>query len=178
MPPVETFRTARLLASRLRAGDLDELSLMHRDPRVMATLGGLRSDEESRRFLESSLEHWDRHGHGLWMFRDEADGRFLGRGGLRHVEVGGGHEVEVAYALQADAWGRGLATEMAEALLALAYEAYGLSDLVCFTLTTNRASQRVMEKVGFAFEREIVHADLPHVLYRIALPMRDIDVQL
>jgi RimJ/RimL family protein N-acetyltransferase len=39
--------------------------------------------------------------------------------------------------------------------------------VVCFTLTTNRASQRVMEKAGFEYERDIVHAGLPHVFYRI-----------
>jgi RimJ/RimL family protein N-acetyltransferase len=42
------------------------------------------------------------------------------------------------------------------------------SDLVCFTLTTNHASQRVMEKVGFRYERDVLHAGLPHVLYRLS----------
>ena len=27
-----------------------------------------------------------------------------------------------------------------------------------------------MEKLGFGYEREVVHADLPHVLYRIYSP--------
>jgi [ribosomal protein S5]-alanine N-acetyltransferase len=38
---------------------------------------------------------------------------------------------------------------------------------VAFTLATNQASRRVMEKVGGQFESDIVHAGLPHVLYRI-----------
>jgi hypothetical protein len=37
-------------------------------------------------------------------------------------------------------WGRGLATEMAEAILRVAFEGLGMTDVVCFTLTTNRAS--------------------------------------
>src|SRR3712207_7252726 len=44
------------------------------------------------------------------------------------------------------------------AILEVAFESLGLTDLVCFTLTTNRASQRVMEKAGFGHEREVVHA--------------------
>ena len=40
-------------------------------------------------------------------------------------------------------------------------------DLVCFTLTTNHASQRVMEKVGFRYECNVLHAGLPHVFYRL-----------
>ncbi len=34
------------------------------------------------------------------------------------------------------------------------------------TLPDNLASRRVMGKAGFAYEREIEHAGLPHVLYR------------
>ena len=68
--------------------------------------------------------------------------------------MGGNDEVELAYALMAEYWGRGLATEMAKAILNVAFEQLGLTDLVCFTLTTNRASQRVMEKAGFECERD------------------------
>ncbi len=45
-----------------------------------------------------------------------------------------------------------------------------LSEVVSYTLPHNAASRRVMEKLGFSYEREIVHADLPHVLYRIQSP--------
>jgi [ribosomal protein S5]-alanine N-acetyltransferase len=38
---------------------------------------------------------------------------------------------------------------------------------VAFTLPDNVASRRVMEKVGFRYEREVEHVDLPHVLYRL-----------
>ena len=167
MESIMTFRTDRLIAERLRVEDLDELCRMHQDPRVMATLGGLRSDEQTEQFLRDNLRHWDRYGYGLWMFRAQADGRFVGRGGLRNVHVGGHDEVELAYALLAAFWGSGLATEMAKAILPVAFEHLGMADIVAFTLATNQASRRVMEKVGCQFEREIVHAGLPHVLYRI-----------
>ena len=140
---------------------------MHRDPAVMTTLGGLRSDEETASYLRDNLDHWDRYGYGMWLFRDVENGRFVGRAGLRNTRVGGGDEVELAYALVAEYWNRGLATEMALAILRLAFEQLGLTDIVCFTLPTNLASRRVMEKAGFEYERDIVHADQPHVLYRI-----------
>jgi ribosomal-protein-alanine N-acetyltransferase len=72
--------------------------------------------------------------------------------------VGGNDEVELAYVLMAEYWGKGLATEMARAILAVAFERLGMTDLVCFTLTTNRTSQRVMEKARFEHEREVVPA--------------------
>jgi RimJ/RimL family protein N-acetyltransferase len=168
MPGNETFRTARLTADRLRAEDLGALCRMHQDARTMATLGGLRSDADTQEWLYRNLDHWDRYGYGLWMFRDPADGRFIGRAGLRHVDVEDRDEVELAYAVMAEFWGQGLATEAAEAIVTLGFERLGLADLVAFTLPTNRASRRVMERVGFHFERDIVHAGLPHVFYRCA----------
>ncbi len=100
------------------------------------------------------------------MFIDE-NGRLVGRAGLRNTRVGGGDGVELAYALAVEYWNRRMATEVAKAILKLAFERLGLTNIVCFTLATNRASRRVMEKAGFAYERAVVHAGLPSVLYRI-----------
>lgn len=166
---IEAFRTDHLIAERLGARHFGGLRRMDRDPRIMATLGGVRSDEDTQRYLRDSLEHWNRYGFGIWVFRDGADGHFAGRGGLRNVRVGGGDEVELSYALRAEYWGRGLATEMAGAILGVGFGRLGLEDVVAFTLPTNRASRRVMEKNGFEYERDIVHAGLPHVLYRLTV---------
>jgi ribosomal-protein-alanine N-acetyltransferase len=74
--------------------------------------------------------------------------------------------VELHYALIPEFWGQGLVTEMAAAIVGIGFEQLGLKEIVSFTLPSNRASQRVMEKVGFQYERDIIHADLPHVLFR------------
>ena len=133
----------------------------------MATLGGARSDEETRQFLQEKMARWDKHGFGYWMFRDRQAGHFIGRGGLQHFEIEGTIEVEVGYTVQYKYWGQGFATEMARALVNIGFEQLGLDNIICFALTTNRASQRVMEKVGFTFEQDFVHAGEPHVLYRL-----------
>lgn len=94
-----------------------------------------------------------------------ASGAFVGRAGLRRIVLDGAAEIELAYALMAEFWGRGLATEIGQTLLAEARRR-GLTDIVAFTLTTNAASRRVMEKLGMRYERDIVHVGLPHALYR------------
>lgn len=162
------MRSERLTAEPIVPGHLAELCRMHCDARVMATLGGLRSDASSAAFLAASLEHWRKHGYGLWVWRDPANGAFVGRAGIRHALVEGKPEVELAYALMAEYWGRGLATEIGRALLAFGQESLGLSGIVAFTLTSNRGSQNVMKKLGLRFERDIVHDSEPHVLYRSA----------
>ena len=75
--------------------------------------------------------------------------------GLRHVTIGGREEVEVGYGLRAEFWGQGLATELASASVRVAFEILGLPELVSFTLPTNRASRRVMEKVGMSVVESI-----------------------
>lgn len=160
------LRSERLIAEPIGPRHLPELCRMHHDPRVMATLGGLRSDEVSAAFLASSLVHWQQHGYGLWVWRDPENGAFVGRAGIRHTQVEDKPEVELAYALMADYWGRGLATEIGHALLKLGRERLGLGDVVAFTLTTNRGSQNVMQKLGLRYERDIMHDDEPHALYR------------
>lgn len=167
MQLIETFSTERLFAERLRFIHLNELNKMHQDNQVMATLGGVRSDEETRLFILKNLHHWQNYGFGLWIFKDKTNNQFVGRAGLRITDVEGKSEVELAYALMAKFWGKGLATEMGKEILKIGFELLGLQDIVCFTLTTNLASKRVMEKLGFQYEREMLHADLPHLFYRI-----------
>ena len=170
MPLMETFRTDRLVAERLQAKDFSELHRLHQDPKVMAWLsanGHLRSEGQTWQSIHSAIAHWEQHGYGGWAFRHKADGRFVGYCGLKQVVVSGNNEVELLYAVMSDFWGQGLATEMANAVLMIAEEQLDLTDVVSYTLPTNRASQRVMEKVGFKYERDIIHAGLPHVFYPI-----------
>jgi RimJ/RimL family protein N-acetyltransferase len=167
-------RTARLLLQKIAPCDLPDIERMQADPETMATLGGVRDAAVTRRMFEDWSAHWHAHGFGLWSARDAATGAFAGRGGLKHCVVGGRPEVEVVYGFLPSFWGRGLATELAEASVRAGFAELRLGDLVCFTLTTNRASQRVMEKAGFVFERTVEHAGLPHVVFRLrAMEWRD-----
>jgi len=88
---------------------------------------------------------------------DRGSGEFLGYAGLQHLE--GGPEVEIAYYLGRAAWGRGLATEIARALVAHAFADLGIDRVVAVVRPENTASQRVLGKAGLRFEREAGHYD-------------------
>jgi [ribosomal protein S5]-alanine N-acetyltransferase len=136
------------------------------DAAVMATLGGVRSENETWENLRTGLEHWERNGFGTWVFHARDSGEVVGTATLRRVQIDGRDEVEVGYRVAADWWGRGIATEMATALVGVARERLALEEIVAFTLPHNVGSRRVMEKAGFRYERDIEWAALPHVLYR------------
>jgi ribosomal-protein-alanine N-acetyltransferase len=137
---------------------------------VYRTLGGFRSREQISQTLPSYVAHWDEQGFGYYVWLDRETGELVGRGGLRIVEIAEQPEVELGWATVADRWGEGLATEAARAFVEVAFNQLGLDDVVAFTMPDNGASRRVMAKLDMTYERDIVWADLPHVLYRLERP--------
>lgn len=171
-----TFTAHGIQAKQIGQADLDELAAMHQDPLVMAHLGGIRDHATTAEYLQTNMAHWDRHGFGLYAIRD-AKSRFVGRAGLRWAEPLGTPEVEVAYALRSEIWGQGHAVAITTRLLELAINASLCAEVIAFTETSNRPSWRVMQKAGFAFDRNFDYAGSPHVLYRKPLTLRDQAVQ-
>ena len=76
-------------------------------------------------------------------------------------------DVELGYIVDPSFWGQGFATEMAAAVAGHAFTVLGLSSLVAFTGEENLASRRVMEKVGFLYERDFLDEGVQNVLYRL-----------
>jgi [ribosomal protein S5]-alanine N-acetyltransferase len=163
---LDSFSTARLDAQRLTAEHWDDLRRMDQDDRFMAELGGIRDEAGTLAYLERNLAHWAAHGFGLWMLRERDSGAVIGRAVLRHLDVDGIDEVETGYGFLPDLWGRGLATEIARACVSIGRERLGLASVIGITVPTNTASQQVMRKAGLEYERDIVLAGLPHLLFR------------
>jgi [ribosomal protein S5]-alanine N-acetyltransferase len=163
----EGIRATRLIGWPLVERDAECLCRMHADPKVMANLGGVRSEFESASWLQSNLDHWDRHGFGIWVFRFESNQLFVGRGGLRCVAVNGASEVELNCALLAQYWGKGLATEMARAVLTWGFYRHEMETVIILVDSANVASRRVAEKLGFRFETNVTWKSLPTMLYRL-----------
>jgi ribosomal-protein-alanine N-acetyltransferase len=166
---LERVETQRMVASRLTENDLSYLLRLVRDPRVAATLSLTArppSEAEVRSGLIEAIGHWELHAFGLWLLRDRSSGELVGRGGLQHTWATGRNEVEVAWAVLPELWGRGLATELARASIGAAFGVLGLPDVIAYTRPDNVASRRVMEKTGFKFERVFVTEEVEQVLYR------------
>ncbi len=164
------LETARLCGRAPLETDLPHLRVIHSDPRAMATLsadGQPASEEYSSGMLARIREHWERYGFGVWMLFEKADNRFVGYAGIRHIELQGAPEIELLYAIRSDRWRMGYASEAAAEVLRLGFRDLAPESVIAFTLPHNRGSRGVMETCGMRFERNIIHAGLPHVLYRI-----------
>jgi len=165
-------RTRRLDAERPRGEEhLEFVTSLFADPEIArwhwpaAPGDGVETAAQSREFHLGSISHWEEHGYGWWLWRDRERDELVARVGIAWTTVDGDPAVELGWSVPVADQGRGYATEAAIASLAHAFAHIGLDEIVTFTWTENTASRRVMEKSGFTFEREIDHADLPHVLY-------------
>lgn len=167
---IDQFTTARLSAQRITLAHFPDIHRLYSDPLVMKTLsadGNVMTEEATRRHLQRCSDYWDQHGFGLWVFRARADGQFIGRGGLMTYQIDAEDVVGLAYAVVSDHWNLGFATEMAEASLRFGFEQLGLTEIGSWTLPINLASQCVMAKVGFRYEKYIEFAGLAHQFYRV-----------
>jgi RimJ/RimL family protein N-acetyltransferase len=148
------FSLRRLLAERITEAHLPDLRRMDADP------------GETAAYLERNVAHWAEHGFGIWILRDPASGRVVGRAGLRHLAVEGVGEVELAFAVLPEFRGRGLATDAARACVTIGLEWLGLPSLVALAPPENLACQRVLRKAALFPERVVVQTGAPHLLYR------------
>jgi len=170
---LDVIETSRLRGERTQGEHAPLYAELFGDADVAATLwppplGGPRTREQAGRLLAGDIDHWDRVGFGPWVFFEARRGGFIGRAGLRRTEIGGRPSVEVLFALCPEAYGEGYATEMAVKAVDSA-RALGLPEVCGFTLTTNVAARRVLEKAGLRRERVLEHAGLPHWFGRLVL---------
>ena len=169
--PITTITTARLRAEAIAPSHFPDIHRLHTDPLVMKTLsadGRPLTEEATREGIRQGVDHWRQHGFGFWVFRRKTDGVFIGRGGLKVYQIDGKDVVGLAYAVMPDDWNQGFATEMARLSLDVGFGRLGLAEIASWTLPTNLASQRVMEKLGFRYERDFEFAGLLHRFYRLA----------
>jgi RimJ/RimL family protein N-acetyltransferase len=162
---MEHFSTSRLTAERLQEGHLADLVALHLDPDVSRYLGGVRSPEATQTYLTVNMDHWDRHGFGLWVLRTQT-GEFAGRAGIRQVVVDSVEDVEIAYTFKRALWGQGLASEITNALTSIGLLRLELPSLVGLVSVENGASRRVLEKSNFTLERSAIYHGEEVVIYR------------
>jgi ribosomal-protein-alanine N-acetyltransferase len=162
--------TARLRLRALREEDLQDLWRLYTEPRVEAFIGA-HTHGEVEAELRFDIAHQAQHGWAMWALEERSTGRFLGDCGLRPLEMRG-PEVELGYDLHPDAWGRGLATEAAQATVGLALGALGIDRVIAVVKPNHAASRRVLEKAGLTHtgEREAYGEQL--LLYETARSRR------
>jgi RimJ/RimL family protein N-acetyltransferase len=161
------LETDRLRLRRFTRADLDDVHALHSDPAVLRYLGRPATREHVRdTTLPWFLDLYERFpGFGYLAALEKTTEAFLGWFLFRPpmVENAPPGEIELGYRLHEAAWGRGFATEGSIALVDKGFAGLGVQRVVATTMTVNRGSRRVMEKVGLRYVRTF-HPDWPDTL--------------
>lgn len=159
--------TARLTLRPLTSADVTTAHALWTDPEVRRYLWNddIVTLDRVREVLEAGTRDFAARRYGLWGVHDTATGAFIGFAGCREWPAGG---PELMYGLAPAWWGRGLATEAADAVLAHLFQTLGYPCVMCATDPPNVASVRVMERLGMAFHERCEMHGFDTLVYRLS----------
>lgn len=170
----ELIRTGRLQLRPFTAADAPAMFRLGKDPVVMRYIGSppMQSEDEALAYLQSHpLANYQRTGFGRLALEWPQSGEIIGFCGLKWVDEINGFDL--GYRLLPAYWGQGLVVEAAVAVLSDAKLRplqcpHGTAQQQIFGLVhpDNQSSIRVLEKLGFVYQRDIVFSLLPDLAVR------------
>ncbi|MDX6770235.1 MAG: GNAT family N-acetyltransferase [Elusimicrobiota bacterium] len=145
------METPRLRLRALAAADAPFIVRLLNDPDWLRFIGdrGVRTLADAGAYIERNLAARTRNGFGLDMV-ELPDGTPLGLCGL--IRRPGLDDADLGFAFLPEHRGKGYAREAAAAVLADA-DARGFARLCAITSQNNEPSMRLLERLGFRFER-------------------------
>src|SRR6266849_3342817 len=146
------METERLKLSPWGEDDIPSLRALSTDPEVVRYIsdGVPWPEERIREFFERQRRLYAERGYCMWRL-SAGGGELIGFCGIQ--PLGDTGEIEIGWWLAKAYWGRGLATEAARCALSDAFERVGLRRVVAIAQEANRATTRIMEKLGMKHKK-------------------------
>jgi RimJ/RimL family protein N-acetyltransferase len=171
---LKAIETERLLLEPLDVSRLEDFVALTADPETMRYwwAGGAFGRDAAERNFAASLARLREHGFGRRWIVAKEHGASLGFTDTKYFgescdEVSP-DEVEIGWMITPSAWGQGYATEAGSAVRDEAFDRLELESIVAVHHPENAASGRIMEKLGMAFEGDVVARNgWPYRLYRL-----------
>lgn len=157
---MKVIETERLILRRLTVDDGEFILELLNDPSWLQFIGdrGVRTIEDARHYiLKSLVAMYERFGFGLYLTELKSSGAPAGICGL--VKRDSLEDVDIGFAFLPSFRGQGYAYESASAVMAYGKRAFGLNRIVAITSPDNYVSARLLEKLGFKFERMVKLSD-------------------
>lgn len=150
--------TPRLIIRPFDPTDAADLFRIYSDSETMRFLGSPAAsvDEERSNIENHRRSYYDYHGFGLWAVILKSEKRLIGRAGILYQNIEGKTDPELAYLIDRNFCGRGLATQAAMAVIKVAQDVHHFSRMVAVIHPKNVGSIRVATKCGFGFEKELM----------------------
>lgn len=157
------IQTARLTLRPFAPGDLDDLYDYQSRPDVARYLYW---DARDRAQVQEALEErcrevaLDRDGDWLtYAVVWQDNGKVIGEVGLKWLSREH-RQGEIGFIFNSDYHGRGLATEAAEVMLRLGFDALDLHRIIGSCAAQNASSARLLERLGMRQEAHFIHNEI------------------
>jgi RimJ/RimL family protein N-acetyltransferase len=153
---LKILETERLFLRHFAANDAPFILELVNDPSFIQNIGdrGVRTLADAEAYiLNGPVASYAKNGFGLYSVILKETSQSIGMCGL--IKRNGLEDVDIGYAFLPKFWSKGYAVEAASAVKGYAKDALGLKHLLAITDPANDASIRVLEKLGFQFERMI-----------------------
>lgn len=161
------LETKRLTLREMTLYDIDDLLEVLSDREAMQFYPQPFDRQMTQTWVERNIQRYARHGFGLWALILKESGKLIGDCGLVMQEVDGVEEVEIGYHIRRDLWGKGLATEAAQACRDYGFTQLGFDRLISLVNPANIASCRVAEKNGMSLIEEMEWRNKPTYVYAV-----------
>lgn len=155
------IETDRLIIRPFTEDDIEASYQLNLDEEVSRYTGdgGVVSREEMERRIKGNvLGDYAKYGYGRWAVEWKENGEFIGFTGLKYLDDM--NEVDLGYRFKRDYWGKGIATETGKICLDFGFNTLDLKRVIALVLPENAGSIRVLEKLNFSFEKEVMEDGL------------------
>jgi RimJ/RimL family protein N-acetyltransferase len=148
--------TERLALREFTADDADFVLRIVNEPSFLRYIGdrGVRNLDDARKYIaDGPVAGYARDGHGLMRVDRKSDGAVLGMCGLLKRDAL--PEPDIGFTFLPEFWSQGYALESARAVLSHARGTLRIGRILAITTRDNGPSMRLLDKLGFRFERMI-----------------------
>jgi len=157
----DIIKTERLILRPFEMKDVNPTFEMEQNPIInqYTNDGGVKKYEEVEQLIQTLINvDYKENGFGRFAIVLKETSEFIGFCGLKLLQET--NEVDLGYRLKVKYWGLGLATEASKASLEYGFNHLQLNKIVAFILPDNIKSKRVLEKLNFGFEEELLEEEL------------------
>ncbi len=126
----------------------------------------VKNNDEATLKIKDRINLFEKSRIGKFLIFEKSSGDFVGTSGGDFFELDGKREVEIGYRLMLTHWGKGYATEAAQAVVDYFLNKLELSSVYGFALYQNQQSLKILEKVGFTYLKDFIWTNLPNKLYQ------------
>ncbi|MGG0658493.1 GNAT family N-acetyltransferase [Rummeliibacillus pycnus] len=162
---MKILETNRLILRLQTTDDAAFILELMNDPSWLRFIGdrGVRTLDDARDYiLNGPVRMYEQFGFCLYLVERKEDHAKIGICGL--VKRDSLKDVDIGFAFLPKYWSKGYAYEAASAVMSYGKDILGLTRIVAITSQDNKASESLLEKVGFQFEKLIQLADDPEEL--------------